>query len=237
MGTRGEFFENTARKRAMKALSGKEHAFPEEHAQDTNEELLDYVKACAKEIGRSPAACEVIGGNYIAKRFGSWERALWFIGLSKPKQIPKFERRLIFRQELEFQKQKFLEEKKMIRAAREERWEEAREKAEAEKLQRLQIEESFARMHTEDTDDQLLTYLQQCANDLGRTPYKKEVIGSELIRERFGSWTVALIVADLELPKDVKPPKMRELLAYHRAAAKRNKERGIENGNYKEYQN
>lgn len=225
MGTRGEFFENTARKRAMRALSGKEYAFPEEHAQDSNEELLRYLKACAKEIGRSPAVCEVIGGNYIAKRFGSWERALWFVGLPKPKPAPKYERRLIFRRELEFQKQKFLEEKKMIRTAREEKYEEAREKAEEEKMRRLQIEEDFARVHTEDSDDQLLTYLQKCATDLGHTPYKKEVIGSELIRERFGSWTVALVVANLDLPKDVKPPKPRELQMYRQAAKERSMEK------------
>lgn len=31
---------------------------------------------CAEHWGRSPAPCEIVGGSYIAERFGSWSNAL-----------------------------------------------------------------------------------------------------------------------------------------------------------------
>ena len=47
-----------------------------QHQNDTKDELAIYLKACMDDIGHAPAKVEVIGGDYIEYRFGSWERAL-----------------------------------------------------------------------------------------------------------------------------------------------------------------
>ena len=217
MGGQGYSLENTARKRAQKALSEKEELFQSEHAQDTDEELCRYVFACARQIGHSPAACEVIGGKYISVRFGTWEKALKAAGLTPAVQTPRHERRLIFRQELELQKQVFLEEKRAIREAKEKKAKQDPADLAAEQEKAALLERMFAEKHAGDSDEQLLGYLQRCADELGRTPYKKEVIGSDLLKERFITWAVALHLAGLELPKDMKPPKQCDLSAYHKS--------------------
>ena len=35
-----------------------------------------YLRRCAGHWGKSPAPCEIVGGSYIAERFGSWSNAL-----------------------------------------------------------------------------------------------------------------------------------------------------------------
>lgn len=47
-----------------------------QHQNDTKDELAIYLKACMDDIGHAPAKVEVIGGDYIEYRFGSWEKAL-----------------------------------------------------------------------------------------------------------------------------------------------------------------
>lgn len=224
MGDPRYSLENTARKRAQRALSEKEALFRTEHAQDTDEELCGYIFICAQRIGHSPAACEVIGGEYISERFGIWEKALKAAGLTPAAQTPRYERRLIFRQELEFQKQAFLEEKRVIREAKEKRGRKDSVVLAQEQEEVLRLEEQFLQKHSTDSDEQLLVYLRQCAAELGRTPHKKEVIGSELLKERFITWAVALHMAGLELPKDMKPPKERDLSAYRKAKKMRAKQ-------------
>mgnify|MGYP007135424851 CR=1 FL=1 len=46
------------------------------HAGDPLAELACYLRRCAEHWGRSPAPCEIVGGSYIAERFGSWSDAL-----------------------------------------------------------------------------------------------------------------------------------------------------------------
>ena len=47
-----------------------------DHQYDTLVELSAYLKSCMEEIGHPPAIVEVIGGEYIAYRFGSWQAAI-----------------------------------------------------------------------------------------------------------------------------------------------------------------
>ena len=56
----------------------------------------------------------------------------------------------------------------------------------------------FVAAHRDDTDEQLIAYLQQCAQELGHTPYPREVFGGAMIGERFGGWSRAVDVAGLE---------------------------------------
>lgn len=69
-----------------------------QHQNDTKDELAIYLKACMDDIGHAPAKMEVIGGDYIEYRFGSWEKALGIIysgPLSTIKYPPAFKDRKI----------------------------------------------------------------------------------------------------------------------------------------------
>lgn len=52
-----------------------------EHREDSDEALLDYLRAAASELGHTPAMREVLGGHYIAQRFCDWGVALLMAGL------------------------------------------------------------------------------------------------------------------------------------------------------------
>ena len=61
-------------------------------------------------------------------------------------------------------------------------------------------EQEFAQNRGGDSDEQLLAYLQFCAELLGHTPWSREIVGGRLIEERFGSWKIALVKAKLSKP-------------------------------------
>ena len=73
-----------ARKAAQAAKAAEElplrmargKAWMEEHQTDTDAQLLQHVKQCAAEIGRTPLEKEVLGGMCIRERFGSWALVL-----------------------------------------------------------------------------------------------------------------------------------------------------------------
>ena len=94
-----DVFENILRKRTEEALAQKQREFASVHQNDTDEELISYLRRCAEEIGHTPNACEVIGGAYLHRRLGGWDRALRLAGLGRPGQAPDFQRRWIYKQE------------------------------------------------------------------------------------------------------------------------------------------
>ena len=61
-------------------------------------------------------------------------------------------------------------------------------------------EQEFAKNRGGDSDEQLLAYLQFCAELLGHTPWSREIVGGRLIENRFGSWEEALVKAKLPKP-------------------------------------
>ena len=60
-------------------------------------------------------------------------------------------------------------------------------------------EESFAGVHASDSDEQLIQYIKKQTAILGYTPRYKEIIGWQLIEQRFGSWEGALQKANLRI--------------------------------------
>ena len=58
-------------------------------------------------------------------------------------------------------------------------------------------EAEFRAVHQQDTDEALLLYLRQQAGELTHTPWPREIVGWELIAERFGGWTEAVKRAKL----------------------------------------
>ena len=57
-------------------IERKNTQFILDHQNDTLDQLSAYLKACMEDIGHPPARVEVIGGDYIEYRFGTWHKAL-----------------------------------------------------------------------------------------------------------------------------------------------------------------
>ena len=62
------------------AVSRQNIEFILAHQHDSREELARYLRQCKKELGHVPAQSEVIGGDLLALRFGSWATALNYSG-------------------------------------------------------------------------------------------------------------------------------------------------------------
>jgi hypothetical protein len=119
-----------------------------------------------------------------------------------------------FKQELERQKKEFLEEKRVVRESRQLERAVTRAAAEKDEQRSVLIDQEFAERHAEDTDEQLLEYLRQCALELGHPPTTREIIGGSYISERFVAWRIALWRAELPMAKGMQPPTESEKRAY-----------------------
>ena len=87
------------------AISRKNIEFILAHQHDSREELARYLRQCKKELGHVPAQSEVIGGDLLALRFGSWATALNYSGYVDYKGPARhalpLERTAIFQEEYE----------------------------------------------------------------------------------------------------------------------------------------
>lgn len=70
------WYEQHIAKRTRDALAEQDRAFAEKHAGDSLDQLAAYLRRCAGHWGKSPAPIEIVGGSYIAERFGDWKDAL-----------------------------------------------------------------------------------------------------------------------------------------------------------------
>ena len=85
------------------------------HQHDSLEELARYLRQCRTELGHIPAQSEVIGGDLLALRFGSWVEALNYSGYKNCKgtavsALP-LERTAIFQEEYERQSKQHVKDK------------------------------------------------------------------------------------------------------------------------------
>ena len=86
--------------RIERVIAYKNVQFIIEHQNDTLEQLSAYLQSCMEDIGHPPAMVEVIGGEYIQYRFGSWQKAIrTFYGgkITNIKNPPRFKERKIVR--------------------------------------------------------------------------------------------------------------------------------------------
>ena len=61
--------------------TARDMAWGDAHWYDTDEQLLDYVRECAAQLGQTPREKEVVGGIYIREHFGSWALVLYLAEL------------------------------------------------------------------------------------------------------------------------------------------------------------
>ena len=57
-------------------INKKNTQFILDHQHDSLEALSLYLRDCMEDIGHPPARVEVIGGDFLEYRFGSWQKAL-----------------------------------------------------------------------------------------------------------------------------------------------------------------
>ena len=99
--------ERRMKERARIVVTQKNIEYILAHQHDSREELARYLRQCKKELGHVPAQSEVIGGDLLALRFGSWATALNYSGYVDYKgpalsALP-LERTAIFQAEYEHQ--------------------------------------------------------------------------------------------------------------------------------------
>ena len=61
-------------------------------------------------------------------------------------------------------------------------------------------EKAFAEEHGADSEEQLLAYVRACAEQLGHTPWPREIVGGSFLLHRFTVWSNVLKKADLMPP-------------------------------------
>lgn len=81
---RNVIYDATIRRMTSQALEEAESRFAEEHADDTEEKLVHYLRECAASLGHTPWPREILGGVTIQARFDTWEKALEKAGLPLP---------------------------------------------------------------------------------------------------------------------------------------------------------
>lgn len=208
------WFQEQVRQRAREELQRQQEAFAGEHKEDTEEQLIAYVRGFAKALGRTPNAGEIIGGPYIASRLGGWDAVVQKAGLPRPGMMPEKERRLIFKQEVKRQEILLRRERQMKKdIVKEARAQKHAQRQEAVRDQE-QRDQAWGQLHTHDTEAQLIAYVRDCAAALGHTPVSREVEGAIWIARKIGSWSLVLTLAGLPLPKGMEPPKPKTLKAY-----------------------
>ena len=68
--------EKRINERVRVVISQRNIEFILAHQRDSLPELARYLRQCKKELKHIPARTEVVGGDFVELRFGSWSNAL-----------------------------------------------------------------------------------------------------------------------------------------------------------------
>ena len=139
------WFDRHVAERTVAALSARDAAFAEKHAETPLPSLARYLARWGQTLHHSPSPCEVDGGEFIAQRFGGWDAALRAACLPPPRREPKLKDTARYQKEKKIQTPLFYEEserrkqEKRARAAQRRAQQEARlnEKKKLEQKKKL----------------------------------------------------------------------------------------------------
>lgn len=101
---RNNIYDAIIKKMVTKALEEQEQEFEEAHKEDSDEQLLEYLKESTKKLHHVPWKREIVGGSYIEKRFGTYKAALRAAELQNPKHPDLIENFPRIQKEIEIQK-------------------------------------------------------------------------------------------------------------------------------------
>lgn len=79
--------------RVRHIINKKNTQFILDHQHDSLAALSLYLRDCMEDIGHPPARVEVIGGDFLEYRFGSWQKALRSVYDGKAAEFLKNPRR------------------------------------------------------------------------------------------------------------------------------------------------
>lgn len=108
--SRNEIYEAVIRRMVTQELESQEMNFSRDHAFDTDDQLIEYIKENARALNYAPRYKEIIGWKLIQERFGSWGMALERAGLRVSSNCPVSKLPRI-ELEVENQKAKYREQK------------------------------------------------------------------------------------------------------------------------------
>ena len=81
---RNNIYEAAIRRMVGEAINAQEQEFACNRGNDSDDQLIAYLRFCADLLGHTPWPREIVGGSMIEQRFGSWETALAKAKLPKP---------------------------------------------------------------------------------------------------------------------------------------------------------
>ena len=115
---RHNIYNATIRRMVQEAQEAQEQAFRQEHENDTDQDLLAYVRANAFRLNHTPWPGEIPGGSYIEERFGSWNLMLAMAKLPVPRTANQQKNFARYNEEVERQKEVYRQRKaeKQMRA-------------------------------------------------------------------------------------------------------------------------
>ena len=126
--SRHDIYEAVIRRMVAESLREQETRFALEHAHDTDEQLLCYVREWAGKLGHSPWPREIAGGDMILKRFGSWDLVLRKANLRQPVNANKPSAFARYQQEVEQQKLVYRQKKALKKQKAQQRLRQQEEK-------------------------------------------------------------------------------------------------------------
>ena len=116
---RNAIYNAVINRMVRESLDQKEEAFAIEHVQDSDTELLIYLRRCAAELRHSPWPKEIVGWKYLTERFEDWNEMLKKAHLPIPTTPNKVSSFQLVIEETKYQKQVYRQKKeeKKARAA------------------------------------------------------------------------------------------------------------------------
>ena len=118
---RNAIYNAVINRMVRESLEQKEEDFAISHAQDSDAELLIYLRQCAAELRHSPWPKEIVGWKYLTERFEDWNEMLRKAHLPMPTTPNKVSSFQLMLEETKYQKQVYRQKKEEKKAKAAER--------------------------------------------------------------------------------------------------------------------
>ena len=118
---RNAIYNAVINRMVRESLEQKEEDFAIAHAQDSDAELLIYLRRCAAELRHSPWPKEIVGWKYLTERFEDWNEMLRKAHIPMPTTPNKVSSFQLVLEETKYQKQVYRQKKEEKKAKAAER--------------------------------------------------------------------------------------------------------------------
>ena len=118
---RNAIYNAVINRMVRESLEQKEEDFAIAHAQDSDAELLIYLRQCAAELRHSPWPREIVGWKYLTERFEDWNEMLRKAHIPMPTTPNKVSSFQLVLEETKYQKQVYRQKKEEKKAKAAER--------------------------------------------------------------------------------------------------------------------